>query len=116
MSLTVGNLFADLPQSLPDEQFDVLIESGAVKIERIVSTGQASPPGDWWDQTHDEWVTLLRGQATLKFEGEATPRILKPGDWLIIPAHVRHRVESTSADEPTVWLAMHYPAADALKA
>ena len=33
---------------------------------------------------------------------------LKPGDYVHIPAHARHRVAWTDAAQPTVWLAVHY--------
>ena len=49
---------------------------------------------------------LLSGAAALRFEGGDVVD-LKPGDWIEIAAHVRHRVESTQADPPTVWLAVH---------
>lgn len=78
-----------------------------MRVERIVSTGQASAPGFWYDQPDDELVVLLAGAARLRFEeGDATFD-MKAGDWIDIPAHVRHRVESTQADPPTVWLAVH---------
>jgi cupin 2 domain-containing protein len=72
-----------------------------------VSTGQASPAGFWYDQPDDEFVVLLVGAAALRFEGDHQRFDLKPGDWLDIPAHVRHRVDWTQADPPTVWLAVH---------
>jgi cupin 2 domain-containing protein len=103
-----GNLFADAPKALAEEQFLIIAQSAATKIERIVSTGQASPPGYWFDQDVAEWVLLVSGSAALSIEGENAPRILKPGDYLEIPAHVRHRVEWTDADAPTVWLAVHF--------
>ena len=78
-----------------------------MRIERIVSTGQASPPGFWYDQPDDEFVVLLTGAASLCFEEGGVTLDMKPGDWVEIPAHVRHRVESTQADPPTVWLAVH---------
>jgi len=79
-----------------------------VRLVRIVSTGQASPEGEWYDQPDWEWVALLKGAAGLRIEGEAEVRALAPGDFVHIPAHTRHRVEWTAADEPTVWLALHY--------
>jgi len=103
-----GNLFDALPERLPDELFETLADSAGVTIERIVSTGQATPPGEWFDQDRDEWVVLLKGEAVLTFEGEAEPRRLVPGAYLTIPAHARHRVDWTPPDEPTVWLAVHY--------
>ena len=78
-----------------------------MRIERIVSTGQATPPGEWLDQQDDEWVALLAGRAGLRIEGEADVRVLAPGDWVLLRARQRHRVEWTEAGEPTVWLAVH---------
>jgi quercetin dioxygenase-like cupin family protein len=103
----MDNLLRDLPRDLPDELFFTLIESDTVRVERIVSTGQSSPEGFWYDQEWDEFVLLVQGAAGLEIEGEPE-RDLKPGDWLIIPSHVRHRVTRTQADPPTVWLAVHH--------
>lgn len=100
------NLFADLPAELPDELIETLVESKSVRIERIVSHGHASPAGFWYDQPQAEWVVLLQGAARLRFEDQLVE--LRPGDWIHIPAHRRHRVEWTAAGEPTVWLAVHY--------
>ena len=100
----------DGPTLPSEEQVDVLVEEGGLRIERIVSTGQASPPGFWYDQDEHEWVLLLAGRAGLLFEGEASPRLLEAGDQVLIPAHVRHRVEWTAKDEHTIWLAAFYPA------
>lgn len=105
---TSGNLFAALPRALPEELVTVLAEGPAVRVERIVSTGQVMPPGEWYDGERDEWVALLAGAARLRFEGEPGARTLAPGDWLRIPAHARHRVEWTDPAEPTVWLAVHF--------
>lgn len=102
------NLFAGITGQLDAERFDVLLETPAFTLERIVSTGQATPPGQWHDQTRDEWVLVLRGSAALRFEDEAEPRLLRVGDHVLISAHRRHRVEWTDATEPTVWLALHY--------
>jgi len=105
-----GNLLADIPDRLPAEQILSLADSPGAKIERIVSTGQASPPGFWYDQDETEWVFLIAGSAGLLIEGERFPRRLGPGDFVEIPAHVRHRVEWTDAGEATVWLAVHFKA------
>ncbi|RTL78605.1 MAG: cupin domain-containing protein [Hyphomicrobiales bacterium] len=105
--VVAGNLFAKIPQRLAEEEFTVLAEFPSARIERIVSTGQASPPGFWCDQEQTEWVVLLSGSAGLLFEGEDAPRILRPGDYVEIPARRRHRVEWTDATQPTVWLAVH---------
>jgi cupin 2 domain-containing protein len=104
----VSNLFDDLPARLPAERTDALVSAPGLRVERIVSTGQVTPPGEWFDQDADEWVLVLRGRARLRLEGEADVRDLRPGDHVLLPAHVRHRVEWTDDAGPTVWLAVHY--------
>jgi cupin 2 domain-containing protein len=106
--MQAANLFADTPQRLPRELSEPLVETASFTLERIVSTGHASPPGEWYDQDRDEWVVLLSGSAGLLFEGEREPLALGPGDYVLIPAHRRHRIEWTDAKAPTVWLALHY--------
>ena len=108
MASDAGNLFASLPEALPAELIDVIAQSAHVKIERIISTGQATPSGEWYDQRTNEWVVVLRGSAGLRFEDEGETRVLRPGDHVTIAAHRRHRVEWTDASGPTVWLAVHY--------
>jgi cupin 2 domain-containing protein len=100
------NIFDNLPRGTAEEELTDLLKRAGTRIERIVSTGQASPPGFWYDQPHDEWVILLCGAAGLAIEGEAERR-LGPGDYIFLPAHKRHRVTFTAVDEPTVWLAVH---------
>ncbi len=109
---TAENLFAAVPERLAEEQVLILVSRPGVRIERIVSTGQSSAPGFWYDQEWDEWVVLLAGEAAVAFEGEPSARSLQPGDHLYIPAHARHRVERTSADPPAIWLAVHWSADD----
>src|SRR5262249_29618481 len=103
-----GNLLAGLPQRLEAEQTTALIAHEKLRIERIVSNGQASPPGFWYDQPWSEWVLLVAGAAGLLFEDEEEPRTLRPGDYLLIPAGRRHRVAWTDVEHPTVWLAVHF--------
>jgi cupin 2 domain-containing protein len=102
-----GNLWADVAPKAADEQRTELRRAPGVSIERIVSHGHQSPPGSWYDQDLDEWVLLLSGAALLRFEDEAEPVRLEPGDYVLIPAHARHRVEWTDPDRATVWLAVH---------
>jgi len=106
--LKSGNLFGGIPEPIAAEIFEELLRSGNLKLERIVSAGQATPPGVWLDQESHEWVALLAGSAGLRFEDESEVCALKPGDYLHIPAHRRHRVEWTDPREKTVWLALHY--------
>jgi cupin 2 domain-containing protein len=102
------NLFSDLPRHLPGELFTTLLESANARIERIVSHGHASPEGFWYDQDRHEWVMVLKGAARFRFEGGELAVEMKPGDFVNIPAHKKHRVEWTTPDEPTIWLAVHY--------
>lgn len=104
----LSNIFRDIPDHGTEEICETLLERGNFRLERIVSRGQATPPGQWLDQEREEWVILLSGGAGLRFEGETAGRDLQPGDHLVIPAHRRHRVEWTGPDKTTVWLALHY--------
>lgn len=102
------NLFANIPRDLPEELFETLISANGLRIERIISHGQASPAGFWYDQDDNEWILLLQGAAQLRFENHAEPFDLIPGTHLLIPAHTRHRVAWTDPAQPTIWLAIHY--------
>ena len=102
------NLLSPLPDADAAECVDTLLTRRGLRIERIVSRGQASPPGFWYNQTEAEWVIVLAGSARLRFADEAEPRVLGPGDWVEIPPHRRHRVEWTDPAVPTVWLAIFY--------
>ena len=108
MTISAGNVSSNLPYSATDEVFEPILQSGGVRSERIISTGQATSAGEWLVQDWDEWVLLLAGEAQLQIEGESSPRSLGPDDWISIPASVRHRVEWTSKDPPAVWLALHF--------
>ena len=104
----IKNLLDDLPKAADQESLVDLLKRPGVRIERIVSTGQTSPPGFWYDQAHGEWVAVIAGEAQLRFEDEPAARTLRVGDFVDIAAHRRHRVEWTRPGEPTVWLTVHY--------
>lgn len=106
--METGNMFENLPSRLAAEAIEELLSSPNVRVERIVSMGHATAPGDWYDQVRAEWVLLLAGSAGLHFEGEAEPVLLRPGNYVHIPAHKRHRVAWTDPAAPTIWLAIHY--------
>ncbi len=103
-----ANLFTDLPERLPGEFIQTLLHTTNIRIEWIVSHGHASPEGYWYDQTQHEWVVVLAGAARLWFEGEEQPIEMKAGDFRNIPAHKRHRVDWTTPEQPTIWLAVFY--------
>jgi cupin 2 domain-containing protein len=102
------NLLRPLPEAQAAEAVDALVTRPGLRIERIVSFGQASPPGLWYDQEETEWVLLLAGAAGLRFADEERLRHLAPGDWIEIAPHRRHRVDWTDPERPTVWLAVFY--------
>lgn len=104
MKVTVKNIFSRTTATGAGEEFLTLLENSGVKIERIVSHSHASPEGFWYDQDRDEWVMILRGSATLEFPGGELIE-MGAGDYLTIPARLRHRVARTSAE--TIWLAVH---------
>jgi cupin 2 domain-containing protein len=108
MTMSSGNIFADVADKSDDEQVAELLATENVRIDRIVSTGHASPPGFWYDQDSNEWVMLLAGSAELLVEGDAQPRRLAPGDYIYLKAHQRHRIAWTDPKQPTVWLAIHH--------
>lgn len=103
----MDNLLKHIPENLPVELFQTLWSKEELKIERIISRGHSTPDGQWYCQDWDEWVLLLQGEAQLAYENNQTIN-LKPGDYLLIPAHTRHRVAWTASEENTLWLAVHY--------
>ncbi len=103
----MNNLW-QLPNPLPDqEQFDLLLQNSKIALERIISTGQTTPEGEWYDQPRPEWVVLLQGTAQISYDsGEVIN--LDSGDYLLIPAHQKHRVTFTSNQPACIWLALHF--------
>jgi cupin 2 domain-containing protein len=108
MSIRPRNVLRGVPRTLPVELVEELVRTAAVRLERIVSRGHRTPDGEWYDQEWNEWVVVLAGRGTLRIEGESELIQLGPGDSLVLPAHVRHRVEWTDPGADTVWLALHY--------
>lgn len=107
MNSRLKNIFTELPALIPTELFQTLAQNQHIKIERILSTGQASPADFWYDQPHAEWVILLQGQARLQFAQDRTIITLAAGDYLFIPAHEKHRVDWTDPATISIWLAIH---------
>ena len=102
------NFFQNIPFRLKEELLETLVSTSGTRIERIISRGQATPAGQWLIQDQAEWVMVLKGRAVLRFKGKRKIRAMHPGDYLLIPAGTAHRVEETAAEEPTIWLAVHY--------
>lgn len=110
MAPVIHSLFAEIPVELPEELNQILLKTPQLRIERILSAGQASPEDFWYDQTQAEWVMLLQGQARLSF-ADAESVELYPGDYLLIPPHCKHRVDWTTPHQVSIWLAVHIDAA-----
>jgi cupin 2 domain-containing protein len=104
------NLFEALPAPGPEEDFHSLVEHDGVRIERIVSHGHLTPENVWYDQPAAEWVLVLAGAAELQLADPNEMVRLRPGDTLFLAAHRRHRVSWTDPHQPTIWLAVHWPA------
>lgn len=100
------NLFdiEKIPNS--EELVEILAENKNVRIERIISSGQTSPKGFWYDQNENEFVALLQGEAVISYEDGRIR--LKAWDTVLIPVHKKHRVDFTSVDPPCVWLCFFY--------
>jgi cupin 2 domain-containing protein len=102
------NIFSPSADSLTTEIFENLLKTERLILKRIISSGQSTPTGEWYDQDEEEWVIVLSGSAGLLFEGKEDALIMHPGDYIHIPAHMRHRVEWTDAKQKTIWLALYY--------
>ena len=102
------NLF-ELPADMGAEEFfETLLQTKSFRLERIISRGNSTPAGEWYDQDRPEWVVLLKGSAALLIEGQEHPLYLQAGDYVNLPSHLRHRVEWTNPHQETVWLALHH--------
>lgn len=100
------NLMSQLPNAHLGEVNEALLAARGVRLERIISFGQATPEGTWYDQQEAEWVMLVTGSARLAIAGEPAELELSAGDTIFLPAHCRHRVTWTDPKRETVWLAL----------
>ena len=102
------NIKTAIPKKLPLEFFEDILKTKNFRFERIISKGHSSPKDFWYDQKENEWVYLVSGKAKLKFKDKDKPIELFPGDYIEIPAGVKHRVEWTDPTRKTIWLALYY--------
>ena len=97
----------DFLEDTNKEVVDILNKGKNVRIERIVSTGQVSKEGFYYDQDEHEWILLLEGYAKIGFlDGKVIS--LSKGDTLFIPAHVKHNILFTSKNPCCIWLCVFY--------
>ncbi len=103
----INNILSQIPIDSKEEVFQDILSLKNVKIERIISNGNITPPDAPYLQEQAEWVLVLKGEAEVLFCETGTYHRLKPGDYLYIPANCSHRVTYTSLEEATIWLAVH---------
>ena len=108
MKYTIEKVLACLPDCSQEEIFTSLLKTDHFHLERIVSAGQITPPGEWLTQERQEWVMVLKGRARLRFKEPDRLHALEAGDAVLIPAGCSHRVDWTDPAQKTVWLALHY--------
>jgi cupin 2 domain-containing protein len=106
MTLSVCNLLASQPSAFDAEVSETLVTAQGIRLKRILSLGQTSSEGFWYDQEEAEWVIVLTGGARLTIAEESEDHDLGPGDAMYLPAGCRHRVAWTDPARPTVWLAL----------
>lgn len=104
MKNLLQNVAAPRTDAAPEIFEALLTGENGLLVERIVSHGHTTLEGEWYDQEKDEWVLVLEGHARLLY-ADGSEITLHKGDNLLIPKHVRHRVNATSS--PCVWLAVH---------
>jgi len=103
----MNNIFKNIPSNLDNEIFEDIQKSSNIRIERIISKGQSSPDSGWYDQIENEWLIVLQGSGIILFEG-GKEKMLNKGDYINIPAHIKHKVKWTDPEEITLWLAIFY--------
>ncbi len=105
--MIIKNFFDDIPIKFKDELIDIIAKSDTIRIERIISDNHSSPKNFWYDQDENEFFIVLKGEGIIEFENGDKIK-LKEGDYMVIPAHLKHRVDKTSEKEKTIWLAVFY--------
>jgi len=106
MNTKVTNIFKNIPKEISEEIFEEIFSNDIIRIERIISKGQSSPTDFWYEQQENEFVILLKGKATISINENKIQ--LNSGDYINIPAKVKHRVEWTDPNNETIWLAVFY--------
>jgi len=105
--MKTSNIFEHIPKDLQEEIFEDIVKTDKLQIQRIISKGDSTLDSKWYNQTDNEWVIILQGEAILSFK-ESKDIKLKTGDYINIQAHIVHKVLWTTPDTETIWLAIHY--------
>ncbi len=104
--MNIKNIFDKINVDKINEEFIEILRDTNIRIERIVSNGQISEDGFWYEQDENEFVLLQEGEAILEFEDRDVS--LKKGDFIDIKSRQKHRIKYTSLSEPTIWLVIFY--------
>jgi len=110
MNRKIKNIFSDGNVVNPESEFfDVICEGKNTDflLERIISIGNITPEGKWYEQNNDEWVVVMKGEGVIEFfDGEIIK--LSEGDSIMIKAGDKHKVIYTSIIPVCIWLALHF--------
>jgi cupin 2 domain-containing protein len=106
-TIKTQNIFKTNPEKPNEEIFEIILNNKNLKLERIITNGQTTPPGEWYNQENDEWVVLIQGSALILFENEKFI-ILNKGDHILIPKNCKHRVQWVDSNQECIWLALHF--------
>jgi cupin 2 domain-containing protein len=106
-TINTQNIFKTNPEKPNEEIFEIILNNKNLKLERIITNGQTTPPGEWYNQENDEWVVLIQGSALILFENEKFI-ILNKGDHILIPKNCKHRVQWVDSNQECIWLALHF--------
>src|SRR6056300_12787 len=105
---STDNILSGIPEALPQELEQLLLENEHLSIRRILSKGHSAPAQGWYEQQDNEWVLVLKGEGIIEFT-DHSERHMQEGDYCYIPALKKHRVKWTPEQEVTIWLAIHFP-------
>jgi len=99
----MNNIYIPNQSNPKEEQFDTLLQTQNIHIEKITSNGQVS--NEWYEQEKDEWVVLIEGEGELLFKDGTKVKLLK-GEHIYIPRMKKHKIIYTTS--PAIWLAIHF--------
>ena len=51
--MVIENIFWGFPKIIIEEMSEALLNTQHFRLERIISSGQMTPPGEWYDQEYE---------------------------------------------------------------